>query len=335
MTGIPEAKVRENWRPQLTPLVSIVYMTYNQEQYVNDALQSFLLQETSFPFEILIHDDASSDSTTEIIQAYAKKYPHIIRTIYQKINQFSQPKKNVLLIAVSQAQGKYVAFCEGDDYWINPKKLQTQILEMEKYPNCNISFHPALQRCSQGKEKIIAKHNGHTKVFSAREVILGGAGFCPTASLIINKTIFQSIPSWFLEAPVGDYFLQILASLNGGALYLNEVMSVYRIGSAGSWSSRIEKDENYAQNYFLKILKSIEDISRHTNHIYQKEFNLIKQKICFYMCRHPLFSIEKRRIFFQQYKKNFNYKLRILWVLIYSNTVTFKILNSFKLLIRT
>lgn len=319
MLDISETKIMENWKHHDLPLASVVYMTYNQERYIEDAMDSFLKQETSFPFEIVVHDDASTDRTIELIESYAKKYPNIIRTIFQKKNQFSQPKKNALLAAVSYTKGKYLAFCEGDDYWINNKKLEIQISEMQKNPKCEMSFHPALAQYENGKkqEKIISKHCSDNYIFTSNEVILGGGGFCPTASLIIDRSVFERIPEWFWDVPVGDYFLQILASLSGGALYLKDVMSVYRIGSMGSWSVRMENDENYAYSYLIRILKSIEDINNYTNKKYQNEFDIIKKKVCFFMCRNPVLSIEKRKQIFIANKQIFGYKRKILWYLLF------------------
>ncbi|OGT55321.1 MAG: hypothetical protein A3F43_03410 [Gammaproteobacteria bacterium RIFCSPHIGHO2_12_FULL_42_10] len=311
----------ENWRHRESPLVSVVCITYNHERYIADAIESFLKQETHFPFEIIIHDDASTDGTTEIIRNYAKKYPSIIRPIFQKENQFSQHRKNTLQIAISYARAEYIACCEGDDYWIDSGKLKIQMSEMQKYPECDISFHPVIRKCNNGKkrDKILSKHSSHNKIFSVREVVLGEGGFCQTASLIVKIDIFKSIPDWFFDVPIGDYFLQILASLKGGALYINKAMSVYRAGSFGSWSERMSKDEHYAHDYLVRILKSLDDVNFHTNNKYSKEFNIIKRKVCFWMCRNPLLSFEKRNQIFSENKKTFNSINKIMWHFFYKN----------------
>jgi len=107
-----------NWKNQGKPLVSVVCITYNHEHYIKDAIEGFLIQETRFPFEIIIHDDASTDATAEISRQYAEKYPNIIRLILQEENQYSQGK-NVLPIVFAKAKGEYVALCEGDDYFLH------------------------------------------------------------------------------------------------------------------------------------------------------------------------------------------------------------------------
>ena len=112
-------------------MVSICCITYNQEKFIRQALDGFLMQKTNFKYEIIIHDDASTDNTANIILEYEKKYPDIIKPIYQTENQYSKGKKPTL-ITYKAAQGKYIALCEGDDYWIDENKLQLQVDYMEK-----------------------------------------------------------------------------------------------------------------------------------------------------------------------------------------------------------
>src|SRR5690606_25688557 len=124
-------------------LVSIVCITYNHEDFIADTIESFLMQQTNFKFEILIHDDASTDKTADIIKAYEKQYPHLIKPIYQTENQYSKGVP-VEIFNFERAKGKYIAQCEGDDYWIDPFKLQKQIDYLEKHPQCSLVFHSAM-----------------------------------------------------------------------------------------------------------------------------------------------------------------------------------------------
>jgi len=107
-----------------TPLVSICCMTYNHEPYIRQCIEGFLIQKTSFSFEIIIHDDASSDKTADIVREYSMKYPTIIHPILQVENQFSKGVKIFQTYVQHRIKGKYIAFCEGDDYWIDPQKLE-------------------------------------------------------------------------------------------------------------------------------------------------------------------------------------------------------------------
>ena len=114
--------------------VSIICNTYNHEKYIAHALESFLMQKTDFSFEILVHDDASTDSTPDIIRAYVEKYPNIIKPILQTENQTTKGVYVTQAFQFSRAKGKYIAFCEGDDYWIDSNKLQFQVDWLEQHP---------------------------------------------------------------------------------------------------------------------------------------------------------------------------------------------------------
>ena len=116
-------------------LVSICCITYNHEKYIRDAIEGFLMQKTDFPFEVLIHDDASTDGTADIIREYETKYPDIIKPIYQTENQYSKGIKISATYNYPRAKGKYIALCEGDDYWIDPYKLQKQVDFLEHMKN--------------------------------------------------------------------------------------------------------------------------------------------------------------------------------------------------------
>ena len=125
-----------------TPLVSICCITYNHAQFIQKCLDGFLMQQTDFPIEILIHDDCSTDGTTEIIREYEAKYPDLIFPLYEEENQYQQGKAaEIDFYNYRRARGKYIAYCEGDDYWIDPLKLQKQVDFMEANPEYSVCFH--------------------------------------------------------------------------------------------------------------------------------------------------------------------------------------------------
>lgn len=219
-------------------LVSINCITYNHEKYVIDAIESFLKQKTTFKFEVIIHDDASLDGTQRIIQDYQKKYPEIIKTIQQNENQYSKGKK-MLPFPYAKSSGKYIAICEGDDYWTDPYKLQKQVDFMENNLDCSMCFH-ASEIVSVDKEKIgvIQPYNKNC-ISRTEDIILGDGGFMATNSILYRKKIMFEVPYFYLNSPVEDYPLQILTSTENYAYYINDVMSAYRTLSEGSWSSRM------------------------------------------------------------------------------------------------
>ena len=125
-----------------TPLVSICCVTYNHAQFIRKCLDGFLMQQTDFPIEILIHDDCSTDGTTEIIREFEAKYPDLIFPLYEEDNQYQQGKAaEIDFYNYRRARGKYIAYCEGDDYWTDSLKLQKQVDFMETNPEYSICFH--------------------------------------------------------------------------------------------------------------------------------------------------------------------------------------------------
>lgn len=260
-----ETEIMKHWTYTKPPLLSVTCITYNHQNYITKALDSILMQETEFPFEVIVHDDCSTDKTVDILLAYAEKYPTIIKLILQKENQWSKGIKPARA-TIKKASGKYLAICEGDDYWIDIKKLQIQLDAMRKVKDCQMSFHSAIDVWEDKSKKngISTKQANGNKLFTANEIVLGGGGFCPTASLIFETEAINKLPEWFDRAPFGDYYLQIFGSIKGGALYIDRPMSVYRRNAAGSWSSsmgNIEKKEKE----FKKMMESYNEMDRYFN----------------------------------------------------------------------
>ena len=234
-----EAAVNAAW-PAEPPLVSICCITYNQVGYIRQALDSFLAQQTRFRFEIIVHDDASTDGTREIVAEYAKQYPGIITAVLQQENQYRQGRQVSPNFVWPKARGRYIALCEGDDFWINPFKLQLQVDALEHADDCDICFHPSVELfpdASVSRACVIA--NKRLRV-SFTDVIRGGGGYMPTASILIRSTILQNLPGWFSRAPVGDYYLQMLGARRGGAVYLPQVMCCYRRSAVNSWTVQMK-----------------------------------------------------------------------------------------------
>ena len=262
MDNKTEVEIMQSWSRKTDPLVSICCTTFNHESYIEDAIKSFLMQETSFPFEILIRDDCSTDKTTTIIKQYQKKYPNIIFPTYEKENTFSQGIKPMPVL-FKKARGEYLALCEGDDYWIDRDKIQIQFEEMENMKNINFCFHSAFLHKNNKLLKNPSWDFNKKQIIPIEKVLSCTGSFSPTSSYFIRKEVLCHLPEWFYStAPVGDIFLEIFGSLNNGALYIDKPMSVYRVNAKGSWSRKYIYSSNFYLSHWKYMLKSFEYLSK-------------------------------------------------------------------------
>lgn len=142
MINLTQEEIMKNWPCDNAdvPLLSVRCITYNHEPYIAQALDGFLMQKTDFPFEVIVHDDASTDRTADIIREYEKKFPKIVKPIYEVENQYSKGDGSLGKIMNDACKGKYIAFCEGDDYWIDENKLQMQVDFLEKNPDYGLCY---------------------------------------------------------------------------------------------------------------------------------------------------------------------------------------------------
>lgn len=272
--------------------VSVICNAYNHEKYIKDALDGFVMQKTDFKFEVLVHDDASTDGTADIIREYEKKYPDLIKPIYQTENQYSKGNGRVGQIQRKRVKGKYVALCEGDDYWTDPYKLQKQYNAMEKHPEVDICAHQAEYiYAATGKKLgyINPQHMdgtvvGNNEIISVEDVIYGRGWYVyvATNSLFYRKTMDNNMPE-FRKMLSLDYILQIHGALRGGMLYLSDIMSVYRYLSEGSWTAtgRLQPI-NIALQYHTKKQETLKVLDNETQGKYHKVISRRIEEIEFY-----------------------------------------------------
>lgn len=225
-------------------MVSICCITYNQEAYVRQALEGFVSQKTSFFYEVLIHDDASTDHTADIIREYALRYPDQIKPILQAENQYAKGLTNVSgTYNFPRARGRYIAMCEGDDYWTDPHKLQKQVDFLEAHPGCSLVFHSArievLGRALTDRK--MRPYKKSRKVLP-EEIINKTSGY-PTASLMFRTDMVKKLPKFYVRAPLADVPLQLMAAARGWAYYMDQPMCVYRLGGAASWTTLMKQGD--------------------------------------------------------------------------------------------
>ena len=245
-------------------VVRIVCNTFNQESYIAQTIEGFINQKTNFHYEVLIHDDASNDNTQQIIRQYEMRYPHIIKPIYQQENQYSKGISITNTYQLPRAKGKYIAICEGDDYWTDKYKLKTQVEALESHPEINICAHSVSVLRDEKIDGEVRPFNKDTIVLPER-VILYGGDFVGTCSILYRRCMDDSIPEFrkFLSI---DYSIQVHGSLDNGLLYIDRNMATYRVGSNGSWTNRVLRNPQKAIEHYEMMEKLLEIIDENTNY---------------------------------------------------------------------
>lgn len=249
--------------------VTIICMTYNHEKYIGQALNGFIAQETTFPIEIIIHDDASSDGTRKIIEDYKLKYPDIINTILQKENQYSQGKNIFLDYIYPLVKGKYIALCEGDDYWIDPHKIQKQYECLEQNEGIDMCAHAVKVVWEDSKKTKKVLRSKNTRIFTLKETIEGGGNFFATNTLMYRSKLASELPDFVKEYSI-DYALQIQGAMRGGIFYMPQIMAVYRSGVQGSWTEHMKKSEKYRNDEEDKLKEMLHLVDIETDGKYSQ-----------------------------------------------------------------
>lgn len=226
--------------------VSICCWVYNHEKYLRKCLDGFVMQKTNFAYEVIIHDDASTDKSADIIREYEGKYPDIFKPIYQIENQYSKGVKIGWKYLFPKANGKYIAFCEGDDFWCDENKLQRQYDAMEKHTNAVFCAHKVCCVDEKGEnlnQYYPGRNLKNSEISSNQMLELMKELRYPfqTSSYFMRKKFWDGItvenaPKYMLLG--GDLMILMYFISKGSFVYLDEVMSCYRMNSVGSWSER-------------------------------------------------------------------------------------------------
>lgn len=236
------------------PLVSVCCITYNQESYITQTIEGFLIQKTNFPIEIIIHDDASTDNTADILREYEGKYPNMFILIYQKENQYSQGIIPITEFVFPKCQGKYIAICEGDDYWTDPYKLQKQVDFLEANEDYVLCFHNVRLLTSEGlKTDHIIRNVCETTSFND----LLYSNYIRTLSVLFRTFSLKKLVCPVQSSGiVGDYFIFMWLAQFGKIKKLNDIMGIYRIHEGSVWSAI--KDTNYKNLKYADTLVAIQ-----------------------------------------------------------------------------
>ena len=245
--------------------VSILCIAFNHEKYIRDALEGFVNQKTDFDFEVIVHDDASTDRTADIIKEYAEKYPHLIKPILQMENQFSKRVDICREIMFPVATGSYIATCEGDDYWIDTQKLQLQVDFLDQNPQYSACVHNSYKQEMLTGKKTVLYGTQDCDLYTTH-VLNGGACCYQTASLMFRREAFYDFPPFL---PVfHDYPFSIHLSFLGPIRYMSRVMSVYRFGTESSSVSAARKDMRRTAEIYKYVIDLLRQVNEYTNFVY-------------------------------------------------------------------
>jgi len=219
---------------EFQPKVSVGVMTYNQAPFIRQTLESALSQKTSFPFEIIVHDDCSTDGTREIVQRFVRDYPDRVRAILQEENQFSQGRR-ILQILLPELRGEYIALLDGDDYWQSESKLQKQADFMDRNPGCALCQPKTVYYSEADRRPVMIFPAPSKRVSGLTCSDLAERNFIQTSGVMFRSAALPVLPTEFGRLKFGDYPLFALIAQAGWIGFLNEEMVTYRVHGENFW----------------------------------------------------------------------------------------------------
>lgn len=262
--------------------MTVCCITYNHAKFVRECLDSIVAQETDFAFDILIHDDASTDGTADIIREYINKYPDLFIPMLEKENQYSQGKRSILIqFMLEKARGEYIAVCEGDDFWCDKHKLQKQYEFLQKHKSCNMCTHDVeiiRENGSDLGEKIPKRNVPYGELEGKRFIeylAYEDTHLFHTSSMFFEKKVIaddlKNMPSFLTASAAEDRALFLYFASKGNIFYVNGCMSKYRIQTKGSWSKQNMESKQHALRTDKELLQMINDFDAYTKGQYEKE----------------------------------------------------------------
>ena len=245
-------------------LVSVQCLVYNHASYLRQCLDGFVMQKTSFKYEVIVHDDASTDGSSDIIREYAQKFPNIFKVIIQHQNVYSKGISPTKKYVLPLCTGKYIAMCEGDDYWTDPYKLQKQVDFLESHPDFTMCFHGATIKNETNTRVLTTCDKIETKEYFTKDIFPGWV--VPTASVVYRREPLESYPplkhqEWM---KYGDITLFLKCTHIGRVWGMADQMSIYRMTSTGAVvRQNIERDLHvHMCNHYKFLLANFPQIDK-------------------------------------------------------------------------
>lgn len=226
------------------PELSVVMIAWNVERFIAQALDSALMQEVDFDYEVVIGEDSSTDRTRDIVMDYAERRPDRIRPILRPANLGMNRN---FMETLAAARGRFIALLDADDYWTSPHKLSRQIAFLRDNPSCSICFHNALVVYEDGEREPHPFHMAQPQFLISHHIPkpistledLAGGNFMQTCSVMFRAGLYGRLPDWYLRMPTFDWPLHVLNAEHGDVGYIDEILGAYRVHAGGFWSTNM------------------------------------------------------------------------------------------------
>lgn len=276
----------------MTIVVSICCPAYNDEKFIARTLESIVMQETNFEYEILIHDDASTDQTVDIIKDYKKNYPEIINLTRQNKNKGVEqvPVKEKYLFP--KAKGEYIAICMGNDFWTDSFKLQKQVDFMRTHSNCSLHIHGASKVTEDEKDKSEAIIAAQKSQYLDTEHLIEDEYSFSSSSMLFKAEHIRNIPPFVYTSSDNDYPLRIWLSLKGDVYYSSEIMSAERVEEN---NQLLISNQEKLKEYFQKNLNWLWELNEYTDYNYNRIIrrHMLKKEFLMYMALNDLEAVKE------------------------------------------
>ena len=256
--------------------VSVVCLTYNHEKYIGRAIEGFVMQKTDFPYEVIVHDDYSTDATADVIREYEKKYPELLRVVYQPKNIRSRGIDARTKVITPMLRGEYVALCEGDDFWTDENKLQIQYDYLKSHPECSMCVHQTtlhdLGKNTDRNQNVFTED----RIFTVKDILALGGRLFSVNSILMKRKIYTDIPKCLDAKGFGDFQLFLNGALNGEVYYMARNMATRNHGVEGSWTQRVMFDKYKTIEHFREVIRMLNTF----NEAYDYKYDSVIKAVC-------------------------------------------------------
>lgn len=299
--GVNTIEISDPTRLHPSPLVSVYMITYMHRPFIEQAVAGVVSQQCSFGIELIIGEDCSPDGTLDLLRSLQEKYPDLIRILTgtQNVGGRANAKR-----CVAAARGRYVAICEGDDFWTDPMKLANQVRLMQRMPEISLVCHAVnlMDQAHPEAHSKVYRSARRSRLLSQSELILGDGALVPTCSILVRSEAMRQRPEWWEQCPVGDYPLVLRASMLGHVAYMNNVMATHRINVPGSWTIRHHPSIDNRTHHAEQIHRMLAGFAQQAGTLVSNDVSIVTSKYYFDAIVRTAGTLADRRRAFDRYR---------------------------------